>query len=409
VSWEAWVERLAANELVRHVADTLFLSQARRRISELDHSNMARCQARILRGLVHRAQGTRFGRDHDFGRIRTPADFRRLVPLRTPSDFWQQYWQGPERNNATWPGGVTDIAGAENELPVPLSADLLECHHRALMAALEFGVNARPRGRLFSGRLVFLGDGASTPGLPSHKGPVKNLTEERADNVEALVLRRLRPSLRPYFMHLYEPEDVSGTLTIPVTCIAGPADRLARFFCRLQHATGRARVNEVWHRLVAVLYTREPQGPGKVELGDAAGEGVLLVEVRYHAQGAVAVEDPRHGALRLLADHGVYFEFVPLEELRKRQPTRHGLAEVEPGVPYAVAVSSPAGVWACFTGDRIAFVEREPPLLRVLESPPAQTTRPGRAHPFAVQPPHPRAEHAFDGASAGGLFTKSDL
>jgi hypothetical protein len=102
--------------------------------------------------------------------------------------------------------------------------------------------------------------------------------------------------------------------------------------------------------------------------------------------------------LRLLPDHGVYFEFVPVTELSAGQPVRHCAAEIEPGVPYSLAVTSPAGLWACVTGVRVRFERREPPLLRLLEtSVPQEQTRcipaadPRSAvHPFPPQPPHLR-------------------
>ena len=94
---------------------------------------------------------------------------------------------------------------------------------------------------------------------------------------------------------------------------------------------------------------------------------MLLLETRFLPGGPVAVEDPRHGCPRLFFDHGVYFEFTPAEEANEPAPTRHGLAEVEPGVVYEMVVSTPAGVWACRTGIAVCFERREPPLLRFVE------------------------------------------
>ena len=73
---------------------------------------MARCQKRTLLGLVHKAHTTRFGRDHDFRRIRDIQDFRRLVPLRTPLDLWREYWQPafPYLDDVSWPGPIPYLA-----------------------------------------------------------------------------------------------------------------------------------------------------------------------------------------------------------------------------------------------------------------------------------------------------------
>ena len=78
-----------------------------------------------------------------------------------------------------------------------------------------------------------------------------------------------------------------------------------------------------------------------------------------------------------------------------------GPAQVKVGVPYALALSSPAGIWACLIGNVVQFERLDPPLLRLVEtatigetptaslfpSPPRIVTAP---HPFPPQPPHRR-------------------
>src|SRR5207248_8381831 len=122
----------------------------------------------------------------------------------------------------------------------------------------------------------------------------------------------------------------------------------------------------------AVVYGNAPGEAPRRALAEQLGvperrQPPLLLEACVRAEGAVAVEDPRHGCLRLLVDHGVYFEFVPADEVGRPRPARHALADVVPGVPYAVALTSAAGVWACLAGLRVCFERRDPPLLRVVE------------------------------------------
>src|SRR5205085_11537764 len=84
---------LADTRLARCVVDTRCRGKASQRVTDLDHQSVARCQTKTLLGLVHKAHTTRFGREHDFRRIRNARDFRRLVPLRTPAELWRDYWQ----------------------------------------------------------------------------------------------------------------------------------------------------------------------------------------------------------------------------------------------------------------------------------------------------------------------------
>jgi hypothetical protein len=72
-----------------------------------------------------------------------------------------------------------------------------------------------------------------------------------------------------------------------------------------------------------------------------------LREVYPASEGFIAVADegPMDG-LRLLTDNGLFFEFVPIDDLDSSSPRRLWLADVDLGVDYAILVTSCAGLWA---------------------------------------------------------------
>jgi hypothetical protein len=381
VFWEAIQQWLVGTRLVRRLTDTLFRGRARRHVAALDHLDVARAQLRTLRGLVHRAHTTRFGRDHDFRRIRSAEDFRRLVPLRTPADFWRDYWQPafPNLGGTTWPGPIPAlIATPSSATPyVPAPPALWEGHRAAALTALSYIASARPEARLFSGRMLLVGDAppATTVGAGVQAG-----------GFESLGLGELPPRLRPY---AYVPRQCKlGTcppearlhslaeqsIHLPVTCVAGRAEVLGRFLSLCKRESGWPQGADIWPGLMAVVYGNAPGEVPRRRLAEELGvpqrrQPPLLLEACVQAEGAIAVEDPRHGCLRALCDHGVYFEFVPEQEVGQPRPARHALSDVVPGLPYAVALTSAAGVWACLAGVRVCFDRRDPPLLHVLESP----------------------------------------
>src|SRR5205085_2970873 len=95
-------------------------------------------------------------------------------------------------------------------------------------------------------------------------------------------------------------------------------------------------------------------------LGD---DKVRLQESYPCSEGFIAFGDPATGLLRLLFDHGIFFEFVPVEELGSERPTRHWLGNAQVGVNYAIVVSTCAGMWAHVIGDTVRFESLSPPLL----------------------------------------------
>jgi hypothetical protein len=357
-------EWLAGSRLARSVVGPILCGRARRHLARLDRLPVAPAQARVLLDLVREAGGTPFGRDHDFRRIRRVEDFRRLVPLRRPADLGQTYG-----------------------LPVAAPPRLLAAHRQGLATALALVQAARPSGRLCRGRILFVGD---LEGRAACAGPAV---------------------LRPYVLAPRPDAGDDGLLRLarqaaclPVTCLVGAAARLLDFLACLRDLTGRDRALDVWPDLAAVVHHGAAGDAGR-QLAEAVDgvpgrDPVLLLQTWFRPEGTAAVEDPRHGLPRLLPDHGVYLELVPAAEADRPDAVRHGLAEMEPGGVYEIALTSPAGWWACRTGLTVRVERRDPPLVRQVppvaaSAPrpaapaPARTDRPRT--PAAVQGPHPRS------------------
>jgi hypothetical protein len=400
VDWRATQEWLAGTRPARQLLDVVVRTLARRRLTALDHLAAVRSQARILRGLVHRARNTRFGREHDFRRIRTPADFRRLVPLRTPQQLWHEYWQPalPDLAGVTWPGPLAGVApcpapsGASPE-PLPLSPALLASHRAAFWTALGLIAVARPAARPLTGKLLFVGGDLAKPSME-------------------LAAQVLPSWLRPGQVYPSDADDLCDPLArlaqrsaeLPVTCVVGNTEQLTTFFAHLKDLTGRDRVLDIWPELTAVIYAAGPQSPGRTRLtAELDSPGVLLMEAYFRPEGIVALEDPRQGLLRLLPNHGLYFEFVPLDEEGALRPLRLMLAEVESGVPYRLVVTSPAGYWAYLTDSIVCFERLRPPLLRRLE--PASTAAPAVVLPLSAIEPVPAPLAVGAPHLAGRLLT----
>lgn len=401
---------LADSRLGRCLADALLKAKARRRLAELDQQSFDRCQKRTLLGLIHRARSTRFGREHDFRRIRSAEDFQRLVPLRTPAELWREYWQPafPDFSGATWPGPIPYLAvsasASSGQFPyIPFSPEMWAAQQTAALTALAFMMHARPKARFCAGRVFLLGGGTTLADL----GDIKKL-----ETLETLAIRKLPAALQPYAFSTGTVGNRAGldeqllaslagrSALQPVTSIAGTAERLLAFFAHARRLTGHSQITEIWPQLAAVLYASSESFAARRQLvEELAGDAPLLIEMLVRPEGAIALEDPRYGFLRLIPDHGCYFEFVPMDDLGKSRPSRCSLSKARTGVPYALALSSPAGVWSCLIGCVIKFERLDPPLFHLVEGEllrslpaPLQAPRHTATIPLPpAQPPHRRS------------------
>ena len=146
--------------------------------------------------------------------------------------------------------------------------------------------------------------------------------------------------------------------------IGGVPSWLLTLFQRLLEQTGKGTLVEIWPELEVIVHGGVKFDPYRAAFGAIVGSPqVRLLESYTCSEGFVAFGDPRTELLRLVWDHGIFYEFVPAGELDSERPARHWLGTVEPGENYAVIVSTCAGLWAHVIGDTIRFESRDPPLL----------------------------------------------
>jgi hypothetical protein len=379
------LERLVGRPLVRRLTDAVMGRYARHRVRQLDGRPAARQQRQTLFRLLRQARNTAFGRDHGFERIDSVAEYQRRVPLRDYEAFWSQYWRGPfpVLRDVTWPGLVPYFAlssgttsGATKHIPV--TRPMLASNQRAALTTLALFLSSAPGTPLFTGRLLFLGGSTDLTELGTRNaecgtGAVPDSV--RAGDLSGITTVEASALLRPF---TYPPPEVAllrdwdekmrrlarDAVRLPITMLSGVPSWLLVLFDHLRRVSGRDAIADIWPGLRLVIHGGTRFDPYRPLFRRLLGPAVRLLETYPASEGFIATEDPRHDLLRLIPDHNLFFEFVPVGELDRDRPTRHTVAEIEPGVQYAVILTTCAGLWGYVLGDTVCFERREPPLLR---------------------------------------------
>ncbi len=365
--------RAASARPVRRAVNSGFHAYARRRMRELDRLDPVAVQERTLLALVRKAVSTRFGRDHHFDAIRTVAKFQKNVPIRTYEDLWSGYLKDayPVFEDLTWPGRIPYLAltsgtttGATKYIPV--SHAMVASNRKAAQTMVAAYLKNRPDSRLFTGRLFFLG------GSTDLESPAPGVAQ---GDLSGIAAKTVGPLLRPYtFPPLNLALDpnwdrklarlAERSLREPITLVSGVSSCLLTLFQRLLELTGMATVAEVWPTLEIVVHGGVKFDPYREAFQTLLGVATIGLQESYPcSEGFIAFGDPATGLLRLMLDHGLFFEFVPLDELGSSSPTRYWLGDVQTRINYAIVVSTCAGMWGHIIGDTIRFESLTPPLL----------------------------------------------
>lgn len=378
VTATATAAAIPAKRSWRAVATELLKVYALQRGYRLQAMDPAKTQTRQMLKLVTAAAATRFGRDHDFASIRTVEDFQKRVPLRTFNQLWDEYWKEPFPNlvDVTWPGKMPYFAVSSGTASgkvkhIPCSREMIRSNRQAALDLLTHHIRNRPKTRIFDGKCFLLG--GST-----------DLTEH-APGVKSGDISGIQASEKPeWTQHFYFPP-------LPVTLITEweqKIDTLARLSLDedIRFLSGAPGWMLILFEKLAAL---RPGSAGRVadffpnlEMLTHGGVGFAPYRTRYEAllagsradlrevypasEGFVAIADRGPGeGLRLNLDIGMFFEFVPVDELGSANPTRHWVGTIETGIDYAIVLNTCAGLWGYVIGDVVRFVDRDPPRLLI--------------------------------------------
>jgi hypothetical protein len=140
-------------------------------------------------------------------------------------------------------------------------------------------------------------------------------------------------------------------------------DRIAR--ARALAGRPIANMAECWPHLEVFVHGGVAFAPYRMVFEQWIGRPVDFVEVYPASEGFVGLQTEREGGLTLMLDYGLFYEFVPVEDLGAPSPRRHTVAEVELARQYAVVLTTPAGLWSYLLGDTVRFVARDPLRLEI--------------------------------------------
>jgi hypothetical protein len=87
----------------------------------------------------------------------------------------------------------------------------------------------------------------------------------------------------------------------------------------------------------------------------------------YNAsEGFFAVQDSNDADdMRLLTNHGVFYEFIPVEEYGKQSPIALTLNEVELDTNYVIVITNNSGLRRYVLGDTVRFTCLDPRRIKI--------------------------------------------
>lgn len=325
---------------------------------------LARCQ-------VPAAYGIRTGMSH--------AEFARQVPLFTYEDFVPAV----ERMRAgdadvLAPGRCAHYAVSSGTTAgrtkfLPVNEAMVAHFRKAGLDSLLYFAHRTGSTEVFNGRHLFLGGSTalqeytSPAGFRSWSGDLSGIT---ALNLPGWVERHLYEPGRDLALVSDWPSKIEAiaerTRGRDISLVAGIPSWLLILSEALLKGSAAASVGDLWPGLRCLIHGGVPIAPYTDSLRQAFGERFSFHEVFPASEGFIAAQDAEPEAgLRLMANHGIFFEFIPLRDFDESKRADLGsrcltLADVETDVDYVLVMTTPAGLFRYVIGDVVRFVSRQP-------------------------------------------------
>lgn len=323
-------------------------------------------QEQILQNLLKTGRKTEFGIEHHLHEVSNYAEYQQAVPLRDYEGFVPYINRIKEgKHNVLWKGlpiYFAKTSGTTSGIKyIPITRDSVNNHFDTARNAFFCYMTESGNYQAADGKMIFL---SGSPELER----VGNIPTGRLSGISNhLIPRYLRTNQLPsYETNCIEDWEtklekiVDETIDQDMTMISGIPPWMQMYFDRLIERRGR-RIKDLFPNFNVMVHGGVNFEPYKARLFESIGREIDTIETYPASEGFFAFQDTRdEEGLLLNTNFGIYFEFVPMQDIFSDSPRRLSLKEVKTGEHYALIVNSNAGLWGYNLGDMVKFVSLNP-------------------------------------------------
>ncbi len=338
-------------------------------------NNPVATQREVLQELITAAQYTEFGKKYGFNKLFSVKEFKQKVPLQEYNDvepYINRMMQGEE--NVLWNTPVfwfaksSGTSSAKSKF-IPISDESLQQNHfKASKDVLSNYYKFFPSSNLLTGKGLVVGG--------SHQISKLNNDIQFGD-LSAVLMQNTpfwgqwirTPELSVALLDEWEnkiEQLAQITANENVTSLAGVPTWTLLLLKRILEIKEKKTINEVWPNLELYINGGVSFVPYKEQFDKILGTKINYLEIYNASEGFIAGQQtPNDDGLLLFTEHGIFYEFMPVEEYGKPKPQTVGLKDVQTDRNYALVISTTGGLWRYIIGDTIKFTHLNPYKIKV--------------------------------------------
>jgi phenylacetate-coenzyme A ligase PaaK-like adenylate-forming protein len=323
-------------------------------------------QQKVFKSLILQAKNTKFGKDHNFSKIKNFQDFAQQVPIRDYEElkpYVNRVVKGEE--NILWTGKPLYFAKTSGTTSgakyIPLTKESMPYHIKAARNAILSYIHETGKADFVDGKMIFL---QGSPILEEKNGiKLGRLSGIVAHFVPKYLQKNRLPSWETNCIEDWETKVnaiVEETFNENMTVISGIPSWVQMYFEKL-HQKAQKPVGELFKNFNLFIYGGVNFEPYRAKFENLIGRKVDSIELFPASEGFFAYQDSqKEKGMLLLLNAGIFYEFIKSDEFYSENPKRYTIGEVQLNINYVLIISTNAGLWGYNIGDTVQFTSLKP-------------------------------------------------
>lgn len=329
-------------------------------------------QRRQLAWLLAKGTGTMLGEQYHFNTIDRYETFRHRVPVVKYEQIRQLVMKMIDgQKDILWPGRITRFAQSSGTSDgkskyIPVTPDSLRMnHYKGGFDCVAHYLNSNPGSRIFDGKAFILGGSFANELNLNDNVHVGDLSANLIDNINPLVNFIRVPSKKIALMADWTeklPLLVENSMNANVTNISGVPSWFLTVLKTVLAEKGVTSIHDVWPNLEVFFHGGISMEPYRTQYSRITDPGRMHYVETYNAsEGFFAIQtDPESHWLEAVPDNGMFFEFIPLDQIDEPFPDAVPAWKAEPGRTYALVITAANGLWRYSLGDTVTIQQTSP-------------------------------------------------
>ena len=354
--------------MLNFIKKNIALIWAKKHVKETENfkQNAVEDQDKLLLSLLKTAEKTLFGREHQFENIKNVQDYQNQVQIADYEDL-KPYIEKVKRGqrDILWtetPEYFAKTSGTTSGSKyIPISKEGMPFQIAAAQSAIFHYIAQKNNANFVNGKMIFL---QGSPELEEIFGiKTGRLSGIVAHHIPKYLQKNRLPSLETNLIEDWETKVdaiVKETEKQDMTIISGIPPWLIMYFEKLIERNGK-KITDLFPNLQLIITGGVNYEPYREKMQELLGKQVDTIQTFPASEGFFAFQDDyEKEGLLLLTNHGIFYEFIPLEQYGKPNAERLTLKDIELHKDYALILTTNSGLWSYSIGDVVRFISKKP-------------------------------------------------